>query len=137
MHRLLAKINIHSRLLKHGTIALTASAILANSSINSYAQNRDVIDSLPNLGSSSAQYLSKQQSSILGAACVRSRAAILRFLQKPREYGLFRREACPEYQTSSLPIYGLLTALAWLRSIFFEVHGCSTACADWHGALDR
>ena len=47
------------------------------------AQNQDVIDSLPNLGSSSAQYLSKKQASLLGAAYIRQARSAMRFVEDP------------------------------------------------------
>ena len=78
----LAKIKLHPSLKQ----AIAASSVLASAlffSHFSHSQNRDVIDSLPNLGSSSAQFLSKQQSNVLGAAYIRQARRAIRFVNDP------------------------------------------------------
>ena len=75
----IAKVNLNLQLKQ----TLTLLIIVLGASLSSHAQNRDVIDSLPNLGSSSAQFLSKQQSQILGAAYIRQARRAIKFVNDP------------------------------------------------------
>lgn len=52
-------------------------------SLNCFSQTRDVIDSLPNLGSSSARYLSKHQAHLLGEAYIRQARGAMKFVNDP------------------------------------------------------
>lgn len=63
-------------------------AFLLGIHLSSHAQSGDVIDSLPNLGSSSVKYLSKQQAKILGAAYIRQARKAMKFVNDPilKEY---------------------------------------------------
>jgi len=83
MYTLSNKTSIPRQFLKRIVSAFTVLMISINVSSLSYAQNRDVIDSLPNLGSSSAKYLSKQQAQILGAAYIRQARRAMKFVNDP------------------------------------------------------
>ena len=78
-HTRLTKVNLFSQL----KVILATLAIVTSASSISSAQNRDVIDSLPNLGSSSAKFLSKQQSQVLGAAFIRQSRRVIKFIDDP------------------------------------------------------